>query len=185
LAWYYNTYRLAMVWMEDFAVHLVGHHDTSVGIQTPVQLDGSTVVSIWKLVCSLEADISCSTLWLCGSKQISDRDSGPQSCGQTSCAPREALRLPDHVLFLSTIAGTYEGDRVGCLFIVVDEVSHAHLDGVFNKTFDSELPVINVIVLALWYSAMVADVVEILTCEEAFVIKVAQWSFNIERVDAG
>lgn len=158
----------------------MSQHHAFVLVHGPVELDGCAIVAIGQFVCTLHAHVLGTSFGLGLAENITEDDTSPESGGYASRTPREAFCLPDDVLFFPSVTSTDERDGVCVLLILFQQIGEGHGDGVFDHAFDRKGPVGNGIVLDLWNMAMVTNVEQLGTCQEAFVVEVGKGCFDIE-----
>jgi len=69
------------------------------------------------------------------------------------------------------------------LFIFFNELLESHGDGMLDQSLYRELPFRDGSFFNMWYGTVISYVEELWGCEESFIVQVAKWCFDIERMD--
>jgi hypothetical protein len=129
-------------------------------------------VAVGELVCTLHAEVSCTAFGLCFLENFAEDYTCEEGGGDASSTPRETFGLANDVLFFSSVASTHKGDRVCDVVVLLHQVTKCESDWVLDHTLDGELPVGYLFVFDLRDMAMIPDVEEFRTCEEAFIVEI-------------
>lgn len=155
----------------------------------------------YKFIGTLHTDESRLFPRTCSFDQFGHCNASKQRCRNPGSTPREPFTFSNLVLFFSPVPSADECYRAGDLFIFGDELTKCKGEWSLDKAtktvldicyraktrilpFHRELPIWYVWVLNVGHSAMISNVEELGTSQEAFIEKRSQGCLDIEWVNA-